>query len=255
MTIPHAEAIKNLLYRLADDDLIMGHRNSEWTGLGPILEEDIAFSSMAQDELGHALAYYTILHELLDENEPDQIAFNRTTEKFTCAQLTEFPIGDYAFSIARHFLYDTAEMVRLQFLSSSSFEPIAILSSKLIREEKYHVLHAKTWIKQLATGSADSRLRIQQALSSAYPMALGLFESTEFSKELSTAGIQPEESVIRESWEKMIEPILTECGLTLPFGLNDATWFGGRTGIHSSHLPGLLKEMTEVFSIDPTASW
>ena len=134
------DAIKDLLYRLADDDLIIGHRNSEWTGLGPILEEDIAFSSMAQDEVGHAQAYYMILHELLEEPAPDTIAFARHSSDFRSCHLVEYPIGGYAFSLVRHMLYDTAEAVRLNALSRSSFKPLAELSNKLAREELYHQL-------------------------------------------------------------------------------------------------------------------
>ena len=88
-------ALKDLLFWMADNQLILAHRNSEWTGLGPLLEEDIAFSSIAQDKMGHALALYTILHTELGEDEPDTIAFTRDEGAFHCAHLVELPIGDY----------------------------------------------------------------------------------------------------------------------------------------------------------------
>ena len=112
----NVEAIKDLLYRIADDELIIGHRNSEWTGIGPILEEDIAFSSMAQDEIGHAHSWYNMLNGLFGEKEPDIIAFHRTPEEFRSCYLVEHPITDYAFSLVRHVLYDIAEQVRLESL-------------------------------------------------------------------------------------------------------------------------------------------
>ena len=136
------DAIKDLLLRMADDELIVGHRMSEWTGMGPILEEDIAFSSMAQDEIGHSQSYLIILHELLGEQHPDVVAFQRKPEDFTSCHLTELPNKDYAFSLIRHFLYDIAEGIRLDALRKSSFKPLAELAKKLSREEKYHMLHA-----------------------------------------------------------------------------------------------------------------
>ena len=117
------DAIKDLLYRIADDELIIGHRNSEWTGLGPILEEDIAFSSIAQDQIGHAVAIYTILHEQFGELVPYAIAFGRDEDTFHSSQFVELPIGDYAFSLMRHFLFDHAESIRYSMLTESSFAP------------------------------------------------------------------------------------------------------------------------------------
>ena len=107
----NTEALKDLLYKIADDQLILGHRNSEWTGFGPMLEEDIAFSSMAQDKLGHSLAFYKILNDL-GEAEPDTVAFTRNANQFHNCQLVELPIGEYDFSLIRHFLFDNAEILR-----------------------------------------------------------------------------------------------------------------------------------------------
>src|SRR5687768_15043745 len=109
----NTEALKDLLYKIADDQFILGHRNSEWTGLGPLLEEDIAFSSMAQDKLGHSLAFYHLLEEL-GEPDPDTLAFRRPAQQFHCCQFVELPIGEYDFSLIRHFLFDHAEAIRFE---------------------------------------------------------------------------------------------------------------------------------------------
>ena len=115
----NTEALKDLLYKIADDQLILGHRNSEWTGFGPLLEEDIAFSSMAQDKVGQSLALYTLL-EQLGENDPDTVAFMRNADQFHNCEFVELPIGEYDFSLIRHFLFDTAELIRFEMLAESS---------------------------------------------------------------------------------------------------------------------------------------
>src|ERR1043166_5162423 len=104
------EALVDLLYRLGDDSLALGHRNSEWTGQGPILEEDIAFSSMAQDKLGHAQAFYTLLHEL-GEGDPESLAYRRGPEQYHCCKLAAMPRGTWAFSLVRHFLFAEADTI------------------------------------------------------------------------------------------------------------------------------------------------
>lgn len=247
-------AVKDLLFRLADDELIIGHRNSEWTSLGPILEEDIAFASMAQDELGHAQAYYQLLHQL-GEAEPDALAFGRKVEQMRCCHLVEMPIGDYAFSLVRHFLYDVAEDVRLRHLAAGSYAPLAELAKKLAREEKYHLLHAKTWMAQLAAGGEEGRLRLQTALNEALPIAFGLFEETEHSQALADEGVQPAEKTLAAEWLEGVSAILQKTPLKLPAASDPLAFYGGRKGFHTEHLAPLLQEMTEVFAIEPTAKW
>lgn len=249
------DALKDLLYRLADDELIIGHRNSEWTGIGPILEEDIAFSSMAQDEVGHAQAYYILLHEILGEAHPDQTAFNRPASDFRSCQLVEQPIGDYAYSLVRHVLYDTAEAIRLDSLRNGTFRPLSELAKKLSREEKYHQLHAQTWLRQLGNATEESNHRMQVALNTAYPQAFSLFEPTAFDAAISEAGYQAREADLEAEWVAQIEALVNGAGLTLPAVDDKTAFYGGRGGQHSEHLPGLLKEMTEVFAIDPAATW
>lgn len=146
LTEKHVEGLKELIYKMADDLLIIGHRNSEWTGLGPALEEDIAFSSMAQDKVGQSLALFQILQEL-GENEPDIVAFTRNDNQFHCCQLVEYPIGEYDFSLARHFFYDHADALRFEMLQQSVFEPLAMVCRKFRGEVKYHTMHADVWVK------------------------------------------------------------------------------------------------------------
>jgi ring-1,2-phenylacetyl-CoA epoxidase subunit PaaC len=247
------EALKELLFRLADDELIIGHRNTEWTGHGPILEADIAFSSMGQDELGHAQVYYSLLHDL-GEADPDHLAFLREAAAFRCAQLVELPKGDWAFSVARQFMYDAAESVRLAALSKSSYAPLAQAARKFAGEEKYHFMHGKTWIKQLGQATAESRARLQAALNQVYPYALGLFETTEMEGAIATEGLQKPEAELKQDWLALITPILQEAGLRVSVP-DAAPLEGGRKGQHTEHLTALLNDMQLVFRGDPEATW
>lgn len=245
------EALKNLLLRLADDELIMGHRHSEWTGTAPILEEDIALSSIAQDEIGHAQAYYTLLAGL-GAGQVDDLAFMRQADDFRCAQLCELPKGDWALTIARQFFYDAAESVRLTALTNSSYAPLAQLARKLIGEEKYHLLHARSWIKHLGHGTIESRLRLQAALDTLYPYALGLFEPPTDEAALAADGIQPPESELRDRWQAMIDPLLAEGRVII---VEAPPILGGRQGQHTGHLAKLLDDMQLVYRTDPQAEW
>ena len=168
ITERHIEGLKEMLYKMADDQLIIGHRNSEWTGLGPMLEEDIAFSSMAQDKVGQSLALYELLHEL-GESEPDIVAFTRNDNQFHNCQLVELPIGEYDFSLVRHFFFDHAEALRFEMLSNSIYEPLAMVARKYRGEIKYHTMHADTWLKQLANGNEESFTRIQHSINEVLP--------------------------------------------------------------------------------------
>lgn len=247
-------ALKELLYKMADDQLILGHRNSEWTGFGPILEEDIAFSSMAQDKVGQSLALYTLL-QTLGESDPDTVAFTRNSNQFHNCILVELPNQEYDFSLIRHFLFDTAEALRFEALSNSSYEPLAQLARKIRGELRYHTLHANTWMKQLGSATTESISRLQNSLEVALPYALGIFEPSPYEAELIEQKIFIGEVALKEMWLTKIETIINQTQLHLHDWKTLTPVFGGRTGKHSEHLQPLLNEMSEVFRIDPTAEW
>jgi ring-1,2-phenylacetyl-CoA epoxidase subunit PaaC len=250
----NTSAIQELLYKIADDQLILGHRNSEWTGFGPLLEEDIAFSSMAQDKIGQSYALYTILHQL-GESEPDTIAFMRPADQFHNCILVELPNAAYDFSLVRHFLYDTAEALRFEMLSESSFQPLADLSRKIRGELRYHTLHANMWIRQLGSATEESIGRLQRALEEALPYALGMFEPSVYEDELIATRLFAGEQTLKGQWEQKIAAQLANTQLHLPDMRLITPVMGGRQGRHSEHLQPLLDEMGEVFRIDPTAEW
>ncbi len=246
------EAIKELLYKMADDQLVLGHRNSEWNGLGPILEEDIAFSSMAQDKIGQSLEFYSILNEM-GEKDPDTIAFTRKADKFKCCQYVEHPIGEYDFSLVRHFFFDYADYHRFELLKNSKVERIAMAAKKFQSESKYHIMHANAWMKQL--GNSDVSIeRMQNCLNEGIALALGIFEPSPMENVLIEEGVFEGEKKLSERWLSSIQSILSKTELSMP-DISTAPINGGRQGKHTPHLQPLLDEMSEVFSIDPEAEW
>jgi ring-1,2-phenylacetyl-CoA epoxidase subunit PaaC len=247
-------ALKELLYKMADDLLILGHRNSEWTGMGPLLEEDIAFSSMAQDKIGQSHALFQLLHQL-GEQAPDTVAFTRNAEQFHNCVLVELPNQEYDFSLIRHFLFDTADALRWEMLTRSSYEPLAQLARKIQGELRYHTLHANTWVKQLGTATGESIGRLQHSLETALPFALGNFEASPFEQELVTGKIFEGEAKLFETWKQGVEKIISATSLSIPDWKIITPVYGGRIGKHSEHLQPMLDEMSEVFRMDPTAEW
>lgn len=239
---------------MADDQLILGHRNSEWTGFGPLLEEDIAFSSMAQDKIGQSLALYTLLHQL-GEAEPDTVAFTRNANQFHNCILTELPNQEYDFSLIRHFLFDTAEALRFEMLMNSSYEPLAQLAKKIRGELRYHTMHANTWVKQLGSATEESIARMQRSLNEAMPYALGIFEEGSHEHVVISEGIFAGEQELKQRWLKKVEEIIQQTRLVMPDVKILTPVVGGRQGKHSEHLQPLLDEMSEVFRIDPGAEW
>ncbi|GJM29886.1 MAG: phenylacetate-CoA oxygenase subunit PaaI [Cyclobacteriaceae bacterium] len=247
-------ALKKLLYNIADDLLILGHRNSEWTGIGPLLEEDIAFSSMAQDKIGQSLAIYELLHQL-GEPHPDTVAFMRNANQFHNCQLVELPIGEYQFSLVRHFLFDHSLLLRFQGLTDSSYEPLAQVSQKLVGELRYHVMHADSFIRQLGTANEDSIGRMQTALDIAVPYALGIFEKSPEEEQIISEGIFTGEQNLYDAWCREISKTTSLTSLKLPELNPEQAITGGRQGKHTKHLQLLLDEMAEVFKLEPGAEW
>jgi ring-1,2-phenylacetyl-CoA epoxidase subunit PaaC len=138
------------LLEIADDELIVGWRNSEWTGIAPFLEEDVAFSSIAQNEIGHARALYELAAGDLNTTA-DELAFDRKPKEYLCSQLVELRlVPDWARTIARHYLYETADAKRLEELKASDDPDVAGLAAKIDREEVYHRMHAQMWYDRLA---------------------------------------------------------------------------------------------------------
>jgi ring-1,2-phenylacetyl-CoA epoxidase subunit PaaC len=244
-------ALAAKLLALADDELILAHRHSEWVGHGPILEEDIAFANLALDEMGHATLWYEAYQELTGE-EPDRMVFFRDTAAFRNVQMVELPNGDWAFSMLRQYLFDTAEMVRLSRLVESSYEPIAAAAAKIRLEELYHLRHTNQWVKRLGLGTEESNGRLQRALDELWPYAQQLFVPLPNEHLLVKAGIVGETDNLHQQWLQTTTGHLTQSGLTLP---DESQPPSQSRADHTPHLAALLAEMQMVARLDPQAAW
>jgi ring-1,2-phenylacetyl-CoA epoxidase subunit PaaC len=281
-----------LLLALADDELILGHRHSEWTGWAPYLEEDLAFSSIGQDEIGHARLLFE-LAEPLAGRDPDALALGRVPEEYRNAILCERPNGDWGYTIARQWLYDEADDVRLATLERSSFAELAAAVKTIRLEERYHLEHAREWFSRLAAGSVEARQRLAEGLETALPEAMALFEALPEEGGLLADGVMPasSEAMLGEWMERVgrgleeasLDWVLTahvsaggemvptssgeiEAGptLTVPgIERRDGRWVhvgefagqGGRRGRHTEDFTSLWEDLTGLYRALPGATW
>jgi ring-1,2-phenylacetyl-CoA epoxidase subunit PaaC len=166
--VPARSSRTDLLLGYADDELIVGWRDSEWTGVAPTLEEDVAFSSIAQNEIGHARALYEVAARELG-TDADALAFDRRPDEYRCAPLVQLHLLEWAHTIARRWLYEQADAVRLEALKADGDEELAQLAAKIDREEVYHRMHAEMWAERL-----HDEPRFREAVDELWPYALGV---------------------------------------------------------------------------------
>jgi ring-1,2-phenylacetyl-CoA epoxidase subunit PaaC len=246
--------LAELLLALGDDELILGHRDSEWCGQAPILEEDIAFANIALDEIGHASIWYTLLAETLREDPqryPDQLVYTRAPAAWRCAQIVEHPRGDWAFTILRQYLADSAEARRLGAFLNSSFIPLREGADKIKNEEIYHHWHTRAWVQRLGLGTDESNHRMQIALESLWPLTHQWFQWTQDDSALAMSGNLPPGDQLHQEWWSEVASFLEECNLQLPRSEPGRL----ERSKHTPHLKSLLAEMQSVARLDPEARW
>jgi ring-1,2-phenylacetyl-CoA epoxidase subunit PaaC len=206
-------ALAELLLTIADDEFVIGFRDSEWTGIAPVLEEDVAFSSIAQDEIGHARLVYEMRAALTGE-DADQLAFHREPSEYRHARLLDQPRRSWTFTIVRRGLYDTAASVRLVALAASSFAPLAEVVAKIRREERYHLMHLDAWLERLATRAGEPRDEVEAALSQLAPLAASVFAPLSGEQTLVDAGVLSSPmSALADRWRSEANARLSALGL------------------------------------------
>ncbi|WP_299433315.1 1,2-phenylacetyl-CoA epoxidase subunit PaaC [uncultured Meiothermus sp.] len=243
------QALIARLTALADDEVILSHRNSEWTGHAPILEEDIALANIAQDELGHASVWYSLRKEL-DGSDPDGLVFFRDADEFRNCELVELPRGDWAFTMLRQFLFDLNETLWLQQARDSSYQPLADAANKILREERFHLQHTQAWVERLGLGTEESNRRMQNALDFMWGYTQQLFVPIPGEDLLVAEGIVPDLGGLKTRWLEYSIQHLQNSGLKLP--INPGYQPASRTH-HTEHLWSILAEMQSTARWDAAA--
>ncbi len=242
------------ILRIADDSLILGQRESEMCGHGPILEEDIAQTNIALDLIGQATSLFEYASTLTEGNKSsDEIAFLRLERDYLNLLLLEQPNGDFGQTIVRNWIFDTFRVLFFEALMKSTDSQLAAIAEKSLKETRYHWKHSSEWLIRLGDGTTESHTRTQEALNKLWKYADELFFMDEIDKELIQKGIAIDLETLRTSFNDKIQYVLAESTLSLP--TNDWKQSGGRIGKHTEHLGFILAEMQYMQRTYPGMEW
>lgn len=251
--------LTNHILHLADTNLILAQRNSEWCAHGPILEQDIAITNISLDLLGQARNFYQYAAELINQSTnqlstEDSLAYHRTEREFKNLLICELPNIDWAQTILRQFFYSTYQYGLYEVLQSSRDERLAAIAAKSIKETTYHVKWSREWVLRLGDGTKESHQRMEKALGNLWPYTGEFFIPAEYEM---AAGINFED--LKNTWQRQVEAVLSEATLNLPApGTGQVEVFmhsGGKNGIHTENLGFILAEMQSLQRTYPGAEW
>jgi ring-1,2-phenylacetyl-CoA epoxidase subunit PaaC len=240
--------------RLGDDRLVLGHRLSEWCGHGPILEEDIALANVALDLIGEATLLLKVAGQLEGKGRnEDALAYWREAIDYRNALLVELPIGDFAFTIVRQFLFSVFSLLQMEALQRSTNADLAGIAAKAVKEARYHVRHSAQWVVTLGDGTDESHSRAQRAVDDLWRYTGELFTADAIDRDSTAQGVGVDPSTLAEPWRVQVEDVLRRATLTIP----SVTYMqrGGRDGRHTEHLGHMLAEMQIVARSHPGATW
>ena len=245
--------IEFLLY-LGDNALMMGHRNSEWCGHGPILEQDIALTNIALDQIGQARNFYQYVAKLISDNTgekttEDSIAYLRDGWDFRNCLLAELPNGHWGTTILKQFLMAAYQYYLYQELETNQDQQIASIATKSLKEITYHLRWSAEWVVRLGQGTTESADKMKESVSSLWPYTNELIQFSSY--ELEILGEQHQ--WIKEQWEAKVKQVLEEAGLAIPF--NNFHQHGGKQGNHTEHLGYILADMQFLQRAYPNAEW
>lgn len=258
------EALLSLVYQLADDDFLISFRGAEWLGLCPHIEEDVAYSSINQNTMGHAAMYYQLLEEM-GEGNADALAHGRPASERKNAILLEVPNGpgtylvepryDWAYTVVRNYFYDVAKMVRLESLCKSSYEPLALAAQKVRGEQYYHVMHWDVWFKQLLTSTEDARNRMKVEIEKVWKDMGGVLTLGPDGAKIAELGLIDSEETLTNVWLERIGAAFKEVDLELPGEKPQMEQGDGRAGTHTSDLDTAIETLSAVYNLDRVANW
>jgi len=244
IAVAETPLVRFLLGR-ADDALLAGHRLSEWTGHAPTLEEELALANMGLDLIGQARSLYALASAAEGSgHSEDDYAYFRDAADYRNLLMVELPRGDFAFTIARQFLYAAAIDPWWRLCMTAPLEGLADIAGKAEKETSYHLRHSAEWLIRLGDGTAESHRRAQDAIDTLWPYTGELFEAVD-----PALAPTPDHA----AWRASVEPVLARATLVCP---RDG-WMqsGGRTGRHTEHLGHLLAELQHVARAHPGATW
>jgi ring-1,2-phenylacetyl-CoA epoxidase subunit PaaC len=247
-----SDGSREFLLALADDEHMIGARHTSWIGLGPFLEEDLAFCSIAQDELGHAIALYEIL---LDDagrsrNELDAFAIMRDAKEFRSCHLAEIECSAWSDSLVRHWLYDRAESIRWEALLESSDAAVASLAARALREESFHLAHAAQFMSRIAP---DQPEQILNSIERLLPVAIGQWQPVDGEQAALADGVATASSAeLAERWELAIRADLADWHLDVDW---PAASGGASRTERSVGFDDFLTGLRKVIVLDEAAVW
>ncbi len=256
-TIPQTkqEALVEVLLRLADDRLILGHRISEWAGHGPELEEDLALANIALDMIGHASALYGYAAQLEGKQDEDHYAYFRDDIDFKNIALSELPRGDFAFTTARLFLFSSfSYFLYRNLIDTVGDEQFNGMLQKHFKEIQYHLRHSRQWVIRLGDGTEESHRRIQEAFDEVWMYTGEMFDMDESDQKAVSHNLFTDLSVFKDEWVRLAEETLDEATLKMP-EMDQYMYSGSRQGRHTEHLGRLLAEMQFLRRSYPDAEW
>jgi ring-1,2-phenylacetyl-CoA epoxidase subunit PaaC len=257
----YVKALQELLLQLADDDLLIAFRGSEWLGLAPHVEEDVAYSSITQNTMGHSVMYYNLLEEL-GAGKADDLAHGRKPEERRNGiylekrngegNYLEEPYYDWALAVVRNYFYESFKKIKLEAIANSSYQPLANVARKVLMEHPYHLAHWKLWVKQLGSSSEEAKKRIQDRVNEAWDDFADVLELGEQVNEMrSHRLITIGEEELKDKWLEEVKPVLVEVP-NRPLGKK---YGSGRKGEHTPDLNQAIRTLAEVYNRDKTAAW
>jgi ring-1,2-phenylacetyl-CoA epoxidase subunit PaaC len=247
-------ALFELMLRMGDNTLILGHRLSEWCGHAPALEEDIAITNTALDLIGQTQLWLELAGEVEGEGRTaDNLAYLRDAAEFRNALIVERPNGDFGLTVMRQFLFDAWHVPQLAALAGSAHARVAEIAAKASKEATYHLERSRDLVIRLGDGTDESRRRMQAALDDLWAYAGELFLDDAIDRELAESRVAPLPSSLRGAWDAVVQPTLAEATLTAPE--SRFAHKGGRRGVHTEHLGYVLAEMQFLQRAYPGAVW
>jgi len=244
----------NYIQNLADNTLVLGQRLSEWCGVGPFLEEDLALTNTALDIIGQSKMLLELAAEVKGSGETaDELAFMRDQHDFKNIILVEQPNGDYSQTMLRQYFMDVYHCHLYQALSNSANQQLADIAAKSVKEVIYHLERSELWIKRMAHGTEESFNKIQASLDKLWHFHHEMFEESDELKVLVKNGIAADPNELKQKWSTDVNSLINSTSLIIPQKGWKAT--GGRIGHHSEYLGLMLCEMQFLQRAYPNCEW